>query len=480
LDDLDREFNLLAASVKRTARVQQDEVKRFLETAPRRRVTSDQKSLVDPMPQMAGGDVTAERESLSRGSGASVDDQYPRCGAVLATHLDAAYTALIAHVDLRCDDYRSLPDNESRSGAVIEMRQLVVGARDLHRSLSWLDAAREPPLDLGTRYLVEQVAARLVSPRAEVTVVAAIDRSYATVTNPLRAVFQLSGAERPEDKLATVVFVPRREQRSGLLHPLIIHELAHAANEQHGLVGRVLQAATKDKGLIATLGKAAKAHADASGDDMSTAIETLGGRLAAWVEEAVCDAVAAQFLGPTYLYSFMTIAGTSDLDAAGEEHPPIRQRIRLLLAQLDELGWQILLANASAEIDGWFRTTAGEIIEYNEIPARFCVNAVTSLAGDIRSVVSSHVGELSFQAKDFTPVCQEIGQLLAAGIPPSQTLERRSIGRSAIILGSWLYAVEAQGGDLDALATAADVPELSRLLPKALQDAALLEAWENR
>jgi hypothetical protein len=476
LDDLDREFNLLAASVKRTARVQQDEVKRFLETAPRRRVALDQERLADSPSQMDGNDTPSEQESSWRDK--YIDDQDPRCGTVLATHLDAAYTALIAHVDLRCEDYNSLPDRESRSGAVIEMRQLVAGARDLHRSLSWLDAAREPPLDLGTRYLVEQVAAHLVSPRAEVTVVAAIDSSYATVTNPLRAVFQLSGAERPGDELATVVFVPRREQRSGLLHPLIIHELAHAANEQHGLVGCVLQAAAKDEDLIANLRSAAKEYADVNKDEVSSALEVLEGRLAAWVEEAVCDAFAAQFLGPTYLYSFMTIAGTADLDAAGEEHPPIRQRIRLLLAQLDELGWRSLLARASTEIDDWFRARAGETHTYMDIPARFCVDALTSLSGEICNVVSSHVGDLTFRAKNFAPVRKEINQLLAAGIPPSQTLKQKPIDRSAIIFGSWLFAVDQAGGGLDALAIAADVPQLSCLLPKALQDAAILEAWQ--
>lgn len=70
--------------------------------------------------------------------------------------------------------------------------------------------------------------------------------------------------------------------------------------------------------------------------------------------------------------------------------------------------------------------------------------------------------------------------MLGAGVPPAQTLRRKPIKLAAIILGSWLFAVKEEGGDLEALATAADVPELSRLLPKALQDAALLEAWGER
>jgi hypothetical protein len=333
-------------------------------------------------------------------------------------------------------------------------------------------------LDLGTRYLVEEITASLVSPNAEVTTVAAIDRSYATVTNPLGPVFQLSGAALPGGEIATVIFVPRREQRSGLLHPLIIHELGHAAEAQHRLVGQVIRGAAEKANLIVALGKAAKEYAELpGGGDMAAAIETLWTRLAAWTEEAVCDAFAAQLLGPTYLYAFMTIVGTSDLDAAGEKHPPTRQRIRLLLAQLDGLGWQDLLVDASSEIDSWFRATAAMSHDYADVAARFCVEALEAIASEIREVVASHLGTRAFRAESFTPVCDEVAELLGAGVPPSQTLARVPVDRAAIILGSWLFAVKESGGDLDALPVAADVPQLARLLPKALQDVALLEVW---
>lgn len=448
MDTLDREFALLAASVERTARVQRDEVSRFLETAPR-------------------GVVDKPEEG----------EPQPRRGLVLARHLLAAYDAVLAHVDLRRTDYEGLPDEEAKSGGVTEMRQLVAGARNLHRSLGWLDAASDHPLDLGTRYLVDHIAAKLVSPDAEVTVVAG-ERSYGKVTNPLSPVFLLSGADAPVTELAIVVFVPRREQRSGLLHPLIIHELAHAADDQHRLVGQVLDAANEDPDLMAALEAAAAVQASGT-EDVAAAVQALGARLAAWTEEAICDAFAVQLLGPTYLYSFMAIVGTSDLDRAGEEHPPTRQRIRLLLEQLDELGWGELMTSASQEIDDWFRETASGGHAYDNPEERFCVQALGRLAGHVRATVADHVGMLTFLEEEFSPMHAEIVSLLSAGIPPSQTLQLQRIQRPAIILGSWLFAVRREGSDLAALARAADVPELSRLLPKALQDAALLAAWEK-
>jgi hypothetical protein len=464
LDDVDHEFALLTASVERTARVQLDEVTRFLLRAPRRPVDRSQRATAD--------------DALTGITPTLANDRKLRHGAVLAGHLSAAYEALLGHVEQRRSDYETLPDAEARRGAVTEMRQLVAGARSLHRSLAWLDAASEPPLDLGTKYFVDYVTARLVERDAELTVVSG-ERSYGKVADPLSPVFALSGPVPPSDGLAIVVFIPRREQRSGLLHPLIIHELGHAADDRHGLVQRVLRPARDDLELLPLLAAAAEAEAAATGGDRGAIGQALSARLAAWTEEAVCDAFATQLLGPTYLYSFMAIVGTSDLDRGGEEHPPTRQRIRLLFAQLEDLGWGDLMSTAE-EVHSWFRQTADVDIDYRDAEERFCVEALDRLAPNVRAVVADHVGALTFSAEDFMEVREEVETLLQAGIPPSQTVARERIDRPAIILGSWLFAVQQMGWDLAGLAKAVDVPELSRLLPKALQDAALLEAWEER
>jgi hypothetical protein len=453
LDRLDREFKLLAASADRTARVQRDEATYFLETSP----------------GATGGPSNAV---------------LPTRGHALARHLQGAYDALIGHVDRRVTEYETLPDSKSKSGAITEMRQMVAGARNLQISLDWLDAAASPPLDLGTRYLVDQVAARLVAEHAEVTVVSATDRSYATVTNPLRPVFEMSGQTPPEASMVIVVFVPRREQRSGLLHPLIVHELGHAANKQHDLVSRVLQTTDGSKQLSALTDEARKLAEAASSrsptsDEITAEAEALAMRLTAWVEEAICDSIASHILGPTYLYSFMAIVGTSDLDLVGDEHPTTRQRIRLILRQLDVLGWAELLVEAAPEIDSWFREASTQEPDRDQSDEDFCATALNALARPIVDVVAAHLNDMVLTASDFAPVKAEIADLLNLGIPPSQTRGREAIGRAQIILGSWLFAVKRQGENLDALAVAPDVPELSRLLPKALQDAAVLEAWST-
>lgn len=463
MDALDREFALLVASVERTARVQRAEIVHFLETAPRAET-------VTPAQDQSSSEVSADD---------SIPDLDLRNGIVLARHLLAAYNALIMYVDQQRDEYRTLPGEKAKYGATIEMRKLVAGVRDLHRSLSWLDAARHPPLDLGTRYYVDDIVARLISSDAEVTLVAG-ERSYGKLSKPFSPVFALTGVRAPVDGLPIVVFIPRREKKSGLLHPLIVHEIAHAANDQHALVKRVLNTAAKDGDFVA---KRAKVSADIGGETpegRAAAMESIKGRLASWVEEALCDAFGAQLLGPTYLYAFMAIVGTSSLDRPGEEHPSTRQRIRLLLRHLDNAGWAALMTENVPEVDTWFREAAKVQHVHRDPEEKFCAYALDSIADLIGAEVERHAESMTFRAEEYsTAIRSEISDLLEVGLPPSQTLEGEPIDRASIILGSWLFGIHAKGDDLPALAQAPDIPQISRLLPKALQDAALLAAWEE-
>lgn len=458
MDSLDREFALLAASAERTARVQRAEVVHFLKTAPRAKTVISSESQAPDVPYSE-----------------STVDLEPRSGIVLAGQMLAAYDTLLAYVAQQRTEYNTLPGKAAKHGAITEMRKLVAGVRDLHRSLSWLDAARNPPLDLGTRYFVDEIVAQLISPEAELTVVAG-ERSYGKMSNPFSPVFALTGNSTPEG-LAIVVFIPRREKKSGLLHPLIVHEIGHAANDQHGLVARILSATSGDPEFERTKTRTAESIGGKAPEELAAATESINHRLSSWVEEALCDALGAQLLGPTYLYAFMAIVGTSNLDRGSQEHPSTRQRIQLLLRQLDSAGWKPLMRDEVPEVDGWFREAAEITRAYPDPEEEFCAQALDNVADLVRLEVKKAVAGLTFRATEYSAFKQEIGELLDAGLPPSQTVTGNQIGRASIILGSWLFGIHAMGDDLAALAQAADIPQISHLLPKALQDGALLAAW---
>ncbi len=142
--------------------------------------------------QRAACVTVLEDEALSRTHG-------------LARHLELAYAAIEARVDVRCADFGLALDDTVKEDAVVEMRRLTLGTRNLQSNLAWLDAAKRPPLDLGTRYYVEDAARALVGVDAEVTVVAAENLSYATTSNPYEPWITDWGDGMPSDAPLVVI-----------------------------------------------------------------------------------------------------------------------------------------------------------------------------------------------------------------------------------------------------------------------------------
>jgi hypothetical protein len=113
LEALDDEFHFLALSVERAVDVQEQAAEQLLDV------------------------------SLGR-------------GVLLAQRLINHYRRVRDLVSYSRISYEESSDVKLKQGAITEMRTLVDYARhDLQRCLGWLDAASEPALDLGTRYLID-------------------------------------------------------------------------------------------------------------------------------------------------------------------------------------------------------------------------------------------------------------------------------------------------------------------------------------
>lgn len=434
-------------------------------------------------------------------------------GEILAKRLIVHYGRLLELVAVRRKYFEGIPDADPeatalREVAIEEMRTHLDYTRgDLQGCLAWLDAASDPVLDLGSRYLIEFFASQLVSPESEVTVVTKPDGSYSiSVSDFLDKA--LGGSTEKEEGIALVISIPRGEQQSGLLHTLIVHELGHAASRQHGLAKQVrdetkeslrgghatatTEVANQMKadhtfrdGVSSFLKKEELIEASDTDRIADLAEEFLWAIAQACIEEAMCDAFAIRLLGPTYLYAFAAIVGTSNLDDCDYVHPTARQRIGLMLEQLDLAGWDEVLKEKTPNIDTWFREKAKESPPSLEAIPSFGAKAVDAAASRVREVVADHVDNLAFSPKDFDDEVQKsIADLLAVGVPPAQlqklSLEGsqlKTIRRPEIILGSWLFAIAQEEGSLPAIAKAPALPELSSLLPKALEMSALQRAW---
>ncbi len=397
-------------------------------------------------------------------------------GRGLARHLDLAYEVFERHIADRRANYANVLDDAMRADAIVEMRQLLWKMRELQSNLDWLTAAQSPPLDLGTRYFVEDAARRLVAPRVELTVVSQAKASYATTSNPWEPLINGWGGGIPEaEPTIIVVFLPAREETAGLLHPLIIHELGHAADSQHKIVDAIWNGAQGRKELSRRFAAAVTEFQGKSGVEALNAKEHVAARLMSWIAEAFCDSVAVHLLGPSYLYSFLVEVVAGSMDEVAPNHPPPRQRVRRLLDDLDRLKWTKLMNKSDPALDGWVRSWAGVKPKYNGVE-KFLYWAIDDLHAVIRKAAKEALGGHIFQPEpsEFA----EVTELLAARIPPAQLCSGAPVARESIILACWYAALAAAGGGPTALPDASEGPELAELLPAALELSALASAWE--
>ena len=416
----------------------------------------------------AGQQRRACRQVLDAGGGR---------GLALAKHLDLVYDAIETRVSQRRAEYALAPDDTVREDAILEMRQLVWDVRDLQSNLAWLDAAQAPPLDLGTTYFLEDAARALVAANVEVTVVSTDNTSYATSSDPWEPLISQWGAGLPAgEPTVVIVFIPRREERSGLLHPLIMHKLGHAADSERGVVDDIWQAAGQRKRFPKRFSAAVTDFASSSGVGIADANDHISRRLRSWIAESFCDCVAVRHLGPTYLYSFLAEVAAGSMDEPGPKHPPPRQRIRLLLNNLDSDGWASVMQTGDPEVDQWVRDFAATTVGYSGTD-RFLTWAIDELSALVRTTTGRLLGPRVLSPD--VAVLTEVAELLEYGIPPAQRRTGAAISRETIMLACWHAALVSAGGGPQALARAPDAPELADILPAALELSAVTAAWKS-
>lgn len=348
-------------------------------------------------------------------------------------------------------------------------RELLAWTRALQARRAWLDGAESPPIDLGSFYFLTALAKAIVRADAELTVVATDEGSYATFVNP----FRTPSVPVPKG-IVLVALVPHRETRSGLLHPLLAHEIGHGVAKVHGLVDKLSTSLVQGK-IEKILGDGAKKAGEQSGRPAHEERAVLDKRLGSWIEEIFCDAVATACLGATYLFSFATEVLPDDPDAAGPKHPPSRQRVRFIVAHLDRLGWGQILDREVPEFMQWVRKLASDPPTSRSVADDALREAIDEGGRSIQDAVDTHVAASTAQpdAAGLTYV----EELLAQHVPPSQHEGGGAISRPTIIAGCWLSALKSRSGNIDGLADAVDSPELGQLLPYALELSVIVEHW---
>jgi hypothetical protein len=406
--------------------------------------------------------------------------------ACLATRLSAVYVA----VERQAQEIRELDadgDDELLDGARVALRTVLESARDLQRTTDWLHAAEREPIDLGTRYFVDACAQDLLPIEMPVLVVPRAEYIYAVIPDPLKladtaadgpqpsvSLSRLSSAREPDGPAAEpsiersplVVFVPELERRTTLLHPLIVHELAHPLVQKEELWLAPLDA-VRERSDNSTIVEA-EGHLDA--DKMRGL-----GMVQAWLTEAACDAVALHYMGPSFVMAFMAAAvSASDPAGAFPTHPPLVTRLRIMVDQCDALGWERLSLPNAPHIEDLVRQLAEIRPEVDDQYATLD-NMVRNLGPRLAEVVRDHLGARILSPQRFADESPAIRNLLEKRVPPAHDARGAAFDRRSVILASWHDVLAAKrGGDLS---TALVDEEADARLARSLQMIAVVEAW---
>ena len=141
-------------------------------------------------------------------------------------------------------------------------------------------------------------------------------------------------------RIFNVVF-PRTLKNHVLLHPILGHELGHAAVSVPSKkviadrifnilkVGSPLSDVDQFTNWLRSIGM--------------TLPDTVSPQIAGyWLEEFFCDIFGLLLLGPAFVGAHGTLLSVLDPGGkvAGQRHPPVRTRVRLVKIVLDELGWR--------------------------------------------------------------------------------------------------------------------------------------------
>jgi hypothetical protein len=395
----------------------------------------------------------------------------------VAVLLDHFYEAVELQIDRRVSLFQEAPDDAVRESAIVDMRSILNHVKGAQDNLGWLEAARRSPLDLGSRWFVEDVARSLIVGNFELAFISEAHRNYETTTDPYESTITDWGNGIPAGEPTNVlIYLPRREESSSLLHPLIIHELGHIADQRLGLVERIWAQAEGRANFGRRFAAAAEAIAAEKDCELGIGAEAIGKWLRHHLAESLCDSIAVHILGPTYLYSFLVEVAAGNMDDPPLKHPPPRQRVRRILADLDRLGWGQAMDAGDPALMAWVRELAAVTNQPEGWKgfAYWCVDDLQSL--------TRKVAREAVEGRIFRPDGErsaEVELLLDAGIPPAQLLCGDPVPRELIILACWSVALRSAGGGPANLPGATERPELGEILPAALELSAVAEAWEE-
>lgn len=260
--------------------------------------------------------------------------------------------------------------------------------------------------------------------------------------------------------------VPGLDPGNATFAPILAHEVGHTC-WQRGM-GNDLRARLDAGDITAALQQAV---------DGGSEPRLVMDHFSNWLQELMCDALAATLTGPSFLF-----ASTVFLPAVGEAvlgtHPYPRDRIGFTIRVLERLGWGPVLEELVPNVLSWCRELATSP-DLTGSPLESALRRATGVAEPAMMALAEQTAgnrltvEALSSAKDelFAYLDLEIPPVMCGGLPTSAWL---------VISAGWLHEIRHRSAEGAAAlpAIAVDV-RLNRFLLKTVELSGILRLWRS-
>lgn len=427
-------------------------------------------------------DLTFLRETCDRHA-ADLDALLPAIGdsprgTALVEVVRQALDGLKAAVAGLAAEFGKAGDDKDREAVVEKARGFSYNLRLLHMALPWIESARRLGVSQGELLLFDEMGEAILGTPVDVVPTPEATYMYAARPRPFRSAFRAIKHPYPSVAPPVIVYYPTAERQSLFMHLCMAHELGHGGVLERDLLRAVEKVSTaQSSDVTARLAEAGLIlHRDTA---LDKTLAQARARVAFrdWLEEALCDALALSYLGPSYLLTSVAFGLQFSGRAPSESHPSQSFRTSLLLDQMDEVGWLAEFEDALPNMANWIKSIASQTSTPNGDAYLLKVEeTIRLLAGSVRAVAS--LSGHAFLPTNFKDG-DELAELMEARILPAQLLSGQPADRRSIIYAGWLHGFMEHGDNPASLVAITSDRSFQAFLTKAIEMSAILEKWEK-
>lgn len=259
--------------------------------------------------------------------------------------------------------------------------------------------------------------------------------------------------------------VPGLDPANALFAPILAHEVGHTC-WQRGM-GRDLQTMLDVAAIEAELQAAVRPGQDPA--ELRKAFE-------GWMQELMCDALAATLTGPAFLFASAVFLPVVAQPKVGT-HPYPRDRIAFTLRILDRFGWTPVLRGQVPAVLDWCQELANTPT-LSGSPIETALRKATLIAEPAMMNLAERAAANRVTSEEFVAICDDVFAHLNLEIPPV-SIDGRHLHAWLLITAAWIREIRERGDRPTELPAIATDRRLNRFVLKAVELAGIARLWSN-